>query len=126
MNEGGRSWTSMMGAVVMLYWGAYFGLRFLAWVRDDKVIWFLLVCFMVGILIRALNRVVTSESGIQENFFRDDEHSTEPLPFFVKGQVRRRKLDLTRSSNFIKDSVSTKQKRQMSGILRKRKKKGGR
>lgn len=45
------------------------------------------------------------------------------LPFFVKGQVRRRKLDMTRKSNFLADSIGEKGKRAIGGILRLKKKK---
>lgn len=45
------------------------------------------------------------------------------LPFFVKGQVRRRKLDMTRKSNFLVDSIGEKGKRAIGGILRLKRKK---
>lgn len=127
MNEEGHSWESILGVIVVLYWGVYFMVKFFTFVKEDTLVLFLFFCVIVGLLMRFVIRWVKREIVLPTLPVEDGTvPKDQPLPFFVKGQVRRRKLDLTRSSNFIKDSVSTKQKRQLSGILRKRKKKGGR
>lgn len=122
MKEGGQSSSSMLGAVLVLYWILYFGLQFVAWAKGKSVLWLVVICLVAGALLRVVTKWMKEELGGFVLPEEDSHSSTEPLPFFVKGQVRRRKLDLTRASNFIKDSVGTKHKRQMRGILRKKKK----
>jgi len=128
-DEGKGSWSSMVGAGVVLYWCVFFAFRFIASAGKDSLVLLLIFCLLLGLVIRYIMRWVARNIVTPALPDKDGESftisSSQPLPFFVKGQVRRRKLDVTRSSNFIKDSIDTKRKRQLSGILRTKKKRGG-
>lgn len=126
MKDEKQGWLSVLGAVVVLYWGAYFMVRFFTVVKRGTLVVFIIICIIVGLLIRMIFRWVAKKFVAPIVDGMGDHISEQPLPFFVKGQVRRRKLDVTRSSNFVSDSIGTKYKRQVRGILRKKKKKGGR
>ena len=124
MKKDEGSWSSIVWLAVLLYFGGFFTLKFFTWLGEGGFIWFLVGCFAVGSLYKGVMKWVDRELfGVLDTFHSGDGDSSEPLPFFVKGQVRRRKLDLTRSSNVVADSANTKRKRQTRGLLRLRKKK---
>jgi len=78
------------------------------------------VCFLISSCVIHVVNLLLKTVGKKKSA----KHQQGVLPFFVKGQVRRRKLDMTRKSNFLKDSIGEKGKRAVGGILRlKRKKK---
>ena len=119
------SWVSLGIVLVAMYWGCYFAIRLVQWLGGDGLFVFAMTCVVVGFVYRGALRWSDKRIGL---LFSDDfsdkskNNQDVPLPFFVKGQVRRRKLDLTRSSNFIRDNVQTKRKRQVGGLFRLKRK----
>jgi len=126
------SWLSLgcLGAVI--YWGFFLLLRVLDASPSYGLVYFVVGTFVLIRLVKIGKKILLKKwLGIFPVTF-EEEHkvgksSDKSLPFFVQGQVRRRKLDLTRSSNVISDSVGTKIKRQRQGIFgskKKRRKRG--
>lgn len=77
------------------------------------------VCFLLSsAVVYALNFLLKVMGKPKKRM----KHRQNALPFFVKGQVRRRKLDMTRKSNFLADSIGDKAKRTIGGILRVKRK----
>lgn len=120
------SWLSLVWLGVCVYWGLYFLMGVLDLAPNYGLLYFT-VGAIVFILLSKLGKkwLIKKWLGI----FPEAQEAVPVkrpkgmLPFFVKGQLRRRKLDLTRKSNFITDNLGTKLKRQRQGIFGSKKKK---
>lgn len=77
------------------------------------------ICFMISSGVTCVFNLLLRISGRRKGA----NYKGKALPFFVKGQVRRRKLDVTRKDNFLVDSIGEKGRRAIGGILRLKRKK---
>lgn len=124
--EKDNSWISILWLGVVLYFCGCFVLKLFVWFGEGGMTWFLIGCVAVGLIYKGLMLWLDKKLTTLFDYSPKPEVTspkTEPLPFFVKGQVRRRKLDLSRSSNVVADSAGTKRKRQLHGIFRMKRKK---
>lgn len=123
------SWISLVWLGVCVYWVLYFLLEFIGMVPEYGLAYFVLGTIVLVLLFKWGKKWMFRKwlgifpESMEAKSVESLESPDTSLPFFVRGQLRRRKLDLTRKSNFISDSVSTKTKRQRQGIFGIKKKK---